>query len=61
MEKEAEKIKKIRVCPKCGSIRVKINITPSAAFGAPQKWRCTECGFESYFIFPEKELKKKKK
>lgn len=52
---------KIRYCPKCKSTDVKINITASAVFGAPQKWRCMECGYESDSIFPEKEIQEKKK
>lgn len=47
---------KIRFCPKCKSVKVKIKITPSAVFGAPQQWACDKCGFESYAIFPEKEV-----
>lgn len=47
---------KIRFCPKCKSVKVKIKITPSAVFGAPQQWACEKCGFESYAIFPEKEV-----
>lgn len=46
---------KIKFCPKCKSINVKINITPSAVVGIPQKWVCMDCRFESNSIFPEKE------
>ena len=45
-----------KYCPKCKSIDVKIDITPSASFGLPQKWSCNKCGFESNSIFPEKEM-----
>lgn len=54
-------MKKIKYCPKCKSIKVKIMITPSAAFGAPQKWECIDCGFESYAVFPDEDLENNKK
>jgi len=47
----------VRFCPKCKSLNVNIQITASAAFGAPQQWRCLDCGFKSFSIFPEKEIK----
>jgi len=50
---------KIHYCPKCKSVNVRINITASAVLGAPQKWECLNCGFESYSIFPQKEIKNK--
>jgi len=49
---------KIKYCPRCKSINVRVRITPSAVFGIPQKWECMECGFESSSIFPEKEVEK---
>lgn len=52
---------KIKYCLKCKSTNVRINITPSAGFGAPQKWQCLNCGFESNSIFPEKEINERKK
>ena len=52
---------KIHYCPRCKSTNIRIKITASAAFGAPQKWECLDCGFESYAIFPEGEIKKEKK
>ncbi len=52
---------KIKYCPKCKSTNVRVNITPSAIMGAPQKWECLNCGFESYSIFPIKEIKQIKK
>jgi len=45
----------MKLCPKCKSINVNIEITSSAAFGVPQPWRCMDCGFESYSIFPDVE------
>jgi len=39
-------------CPKCRSIDVKINITPSATLGAPQEYVCNDCGYQSY-LFPK--------
>lgn len=54
-------MRKAKFCPKCKSINVKIKIIPSAALGAPQKWQCLDCGFESHSIFPEKEIEKKTK
>jgi len=45
----------MKICPKCKSANVNINITPSAVFGAPQKWSCNDCGFEAYAVFPEAE------
>ncbi len=46
------KSKKIKFCPKCGSDKVVKKIYGSLALGAPQPWKCEECGFESD-IFPE--------
>ncbi len=53
-------MKKIKYCPKCKSMNVKIDITAGAVFGAPQKWRCMNCGFESYAIFPDGEVEKRR-
>lgn len=50
----------IRFCPRCGSIDVKINISPSLVFGIPQNWICNECGY-SNLIFPIKILRGKSK
>ena len=50
---------KIKFCPKCKSINVKINITPSAVVGVPQKWVCMDCKFESNSIFPEENEERK--
>lgn len=47
---------KIRYCPKCKSVNVRIDITTTAALGVPQKWECMKCGFESYAIFPERDI-----
>jgi len=52
---------KIRYCPTCKSVNVRVNITPSAIIGAPQKWECLDCGFESYSIFPEEKIEGKNK
>jgi transposase-like protein len=52
---------KIRYCPRCKSVNVRINITASAVVGAPQQWQCLKCGFESYSIFPNREIKKPRK
>ena len=49
-------MKKMKYCPRCKSIDVRINITPSIVAGVPQKWECNDCNFESYSIFPEKEI-----
>jgi transposase-like protein len=49
--------KKIRYCPRCKSVNVKIDITPGAAIGAPQKWKCMKCWFDSYMPFPQTDLK----
>ena len=51
---------KIKFCPKCKSINVKINITPSAVVGVPQKWVCMDCKFESNSIFLDKETGERK-
>lgn len=51
---------KLRYCPKCKSVNVRVNITASAVLGAPQKWECLNCGFESYSIFPIGDIKNKK-
>lgn len=50
-----------RACPKCKSINVNIKMDASSAFGAPQKWKCNDCGFESFAIFPEEEINEKQK
>jgi rubredoxin len=55
-----EKIKRIRFCPKCKSVKVKKEFTFFMVFGAPQKWVCQDCGFKGH-IFPEKEIKSKEK
>ncbi len=39
-------------CPKCGSTDVKLNITASAAVGAPQMYICNKCGYQNY-LFPQ--------
>jgi len=49
-------MRKIKYCPRCKSINVRINITPSIVAGVPQKWECNDCSFESFSIFPEKEI-----
>ncbi len=54
-------MEKIKYCPRCKSTNVKINITAGAVFGSPQKWKCVNCGFESYSPFPEGDIKSKKK
>jgi len=48
---------KAKTCPKCNSNNVKIEITAGAAFGTPQKWVCNKCGFQSYAVFPEEEIR----
>ncbi len=50
----------IRYCPRCKSTDVGIAIGPSAVLGAPQQWRCNNCGFEAFAIFPEKEVEEEK-
>jgi len=50
---------KIKVCPKCKSTNINLNITTSASYGAPQTYKCENCGFESYII-SEKDKKKSK-
>jgi transposase-like protein len=52
---------KIRFCPRCKSVNVKIRISTSAAYGAPQKWICEDCNYSSFSPFPEKEIKLKNK
>jgi hypothetical protein len=47
--------KEIRFCPRCKSINVGVDIGPSAAFGVPQKWKCYDCVFEAFAIFPVRE------
>lgn len=51
---------KIRICPKCKSKNIKINMNVSTAWGAPQPYKCENCGFESYLIL-EKNKKESKK
>lgn len=49
----------IKICPKCKSENINLDIDISASYGAPQKWRCNNCGFESYsYILIKKETKK---
>lgn len=50
------KTNKIRICPKCKSNNIRLDITTSAAYGAPQTYKCEDCSFESYIIV-EKEKK----
>ena len=54
-------MKNIRYCPRCKSVNVRISITPSAVLGAPQKWQCLNCGFESYSVFPIGKIEDQKK
>ncbi len=55
-QKLKEKTKQIvKFCPKCKSTNVKSEMAVSIIYGAPQKWRCDDCGF-SGFLFPEKEI-----
>ena len=53
-----------RFCPKCKSTNVERVIDFMLIFGAPQKWKCNNCGFYNV-EFPTKEkinknIKKKK-
>lgn len=41
-----------KICPKCESKNVKLEITASLALGAPQNWVCLDCGFSAP-NFPE--------
>ena len=58
VKKVNTKIKTIRVmfCPKCKSINIGKELTLTLIFGAPQQWKCNECGFKGH-IFPEKDVK----
>jgi hypothetical protein len=48
MEETEERI----FCPRCKSVDVRIEITPSSAFGAPQGWICNNCGYKNV-VFPK--------
>jgi len=51
----------MKICPKCKSKNIKnIAISESVIYGAPPKYRCENCGYESYLIL-EKNKKKSKK
>jgi hypothetical protein len=50
----------VKVCPNCGSRNIRVEMTPSIAFGAPSQYRCENCEFMSY-IFPDVEREKAKK
>lgn len=53
-------MKKRTFCPRCRSFNVKKENNALLALGAPQRWKCNNCGYYN-FIFPEKETKIKKK
>ena len=42
-------------CPKCKSEKIRIEITASAALGAPQQMICDNCGFMNH-VFPKRNL-----
>jgi len=48
----AKKINKTMFCPKCKSINVRKDLNVLLGAGAPQKWKCNNCGFMGY-IFPQ--------
>jgi transposase-like protein len=48
-----------RFCPRCNSENVRMNITATAALGAPQSWICDDCGY-SNIVFPVKEAEEGK-
>jgi len=48
-----KKSKSLRFCPSYGSLRVKVDITAGAVFGALQKGVYESCGFNG-FLFPER-------
>ena len=58
-------MKKINICPRCGSTDIKIEMGPLVGTGKPNPYVCQNCGFSSMF-FPEidnekaKEVKVKK-
>lgn len=54
------KIKGLRFCPKCKSTNIRKEFNIFLIFGAPQKWRCQDCGFTGY-LFPEKLKKRERK
>ena len=45
-------MKRKTICPKCKSDNVIKDMNALTAFGAPQVWKCKDCGYSS-FIFPE--------
>ena len=47
------KSKKTKICPKCNSKNLQIDITLTAAVGLPQKFKCGDCGFESFIVAEE--------
>lgn len=50
-----EKARYVKICPRCGSINVKIGNQGGSAgvvFGAPTMYRCLSCGYVNY-AFPE--------
>ena len=53
------KPKKTKICPKCGSKNLQIDITLTAAVGLPQKFKCGACGFESFLVAEEEKWTKK--
>ncbi|OIO40335.1 hypothetical protein CO154_01380 [Candidatus Pacearchaeota archaeon CG_4_9_14_3_um_filter_31_7] len=53
---ENKKKKYVKICPKCNSLDVKIDMQGAlVAFGLPAIYICNDCGFKSY-IFPEIDL-----
>lgn len=55
-----EKLRYVKICPRCQSINVKISNQGGSAgivFGAPTVYRCLDCGYSNY-AFPEIDVNK---
>lgn len=50
-----KKVKYVKICPKCKSIKIKTELRSGWFIGLPASYKCQECGHKSKF-FPEIEI-----
>ena len=53
-KKEEGLLKKMKLCPKCGSTNVNFVV-----FYRPSIWKCLDCGYEGAFIIEDSNLAEK--
>jgi len=50
----------VKICPRCKSIQIKMELISGWFIGLPPSFKCQDCGFRSKF-FPEIEVEKNNK